>query len=52
MAGWRQALVGLFLAAITIAIGFADTATDRIVLPIEVLGADGTVVNSSRGVPR
>lgn len=51
VAEWRQALVGLFLAAITIAIGFADTATDRIVLPIEVLGADGTVVSRSVTLP-
>ena len=51
LAGWRQALVCLFLAAITIAIGFADTATGRIVLPIEVLGADGTVVSRSVTLP-
>src|SRR6185437_16527190 len=38
-------------AALTIAIGFADTATDRIVLPIEVLGADGTMVNRSITLP-
>ena len=41
-AGWHQLLVGLFLAAITISIGFADTTTERMLLPIEVLGADGT----------
>ena len=41
----------LCLAALTIAIGFADTATDRIVLPIEVLGADGTIVNRSITLP-
>ena len=44
--GWRPALVCLFLAALTIAIGFADTAGDRIVLPIEILDADGTVSRS------
>lgn len=44
VAGRHRLLVGLFLAAIAISIGFADTATDRIVLPIEVLGADGTTV--------
>jgi len=43
--------VCLCLAALTIAIGFADTATDRIVLPIEVLGADGTIVNRSITLP-
>src|SRR5882724_6901766 len=36
---------GLFLAAITISIGFAETAPDRMLLPIEVLGADGTTVS-------
>ncbi len=45
VAGWRQPLVGLFLAAITISIGFAETTTDRILLPIEILGADGTTVS-------
>ena len=34
-----------------ISIGFADTATGRIVLPIEVLGADGTVVSRSVTLP-
>ena len=34
----------LFLAAITISFGFADTTTKQIVLPIEVLGANGTTV--------
>ena len=48
VAGWHQLLVGLFVAAITISIGFADTITDRMLLPIEVLGADGTT--SSRTV--
>jgi hypothetical protein len=33
------------LAAATISIGFADTTTDRMLLPIEVLGADGTTVS-------
>jgi hypothetical protein len=47
VAGWRQLLVGLFLAATAISIGFADTTTDRILLPIEVLGADGTTVSRS-----
>jgi len=37
--------VGLFLAAITISIGFAEIAPDRMLLPIEVLGADGTTVS-------
>jgi hypothetical protein len=42
---WHQWLVGLFLVAITISIGFADTATGPILLPIEVLGPDGAIVN-------
>ena len=38
-------VVYLFLVAIAISIGFADTTTDRILLPIEVLGADGATVS-------
>ena len=45
VAKWHQLLAGLVLACITISTGFADTATDRVLLPIEVLGADGTTVN-------
>jgi hypothetical protein len=45
VAGWRYLLVPLILAAITIAIGFADTTTEQILLPIEVLGANGTTVS-------
>jgi hypothetical protein len=45
MGGWQQSLAGLFLAAITISLGFADTTTDRILLPIEILGANGTTVS-------
>ena len=48
---WQPALVCLLLAAITISIGFADTATDRVLLPIEVLGADGTVVSRNITLP-
>jgi hypothetical protein len=44
MAGW-QLLAGLFLAAALISIGSADTNPDRMLLPIEVLGADGTTVS-------
>jgi len=43
--GWHPWLVGLFLLAITISIGFADTATGPMLLPIEVLGPDGATVN-------
>ena len=42
---WHKRLAGLFLAALAISIGFADTTTDRILLPIEVLGANGTTVS-------
>ncbi|HYL84904.1 MAG TPA: hypothetical protein VE263_11765 [Candidatus Angelobacter sp.] len=38
-------LAGLVLAAITIPIAFAGTTTDRMLLPIEVLGANGTTVS-------
>ena len=44
-AGWNRLLAGLFLSAIMLSIGFADTAADRMLLPIEVLGADGTTVS-------
>ena len=42
--GWHGLLACLLLAPITIPTGFADTATDRMLLPIEILGADGTTV--------
>jgi hypothetical protein len=42
---WHKRLAGLFLAAQVISVGFADTTTDRILLPIEVLGANGTTVS-------
>ena len=45
MAESHKPLVALFVAAITISIGFADGTSDRILLPIEVLGADGTTVS-------
>ena len=38
-------VAGLLLAPATISIGSANTPTDRILLPIEVLGADGTTVS-------
>ena len=46
LAQWHQLLLGLFLATITISIGFADTTTDRILLPIEVLGANTAVTRT------
>jgi hypothetical protein len=45
IARWPDLLAPLFLAAITIPFGFADTTTDRMLLPIEVLSADGTAVS-------
>jgi hypothetical protein len=45
VAGWHWQLACLFLALITIPTGFADTATDRMLLPIEILGADGTTAD-------
>ena len=44
-AGWNGLLVYLFLAAITNSIAFADTTTDRMLLPIEVLAANGAPVS-------
>jgi hypothetical protein len=41
----HRLLLPLFLATATISIGFADTTKDRMLLPIEVLGADGTTVS-------
>ena len=45
----RSRLLLAVLASITTSIGVADTATDRVLLPIEVLGADGITV--TRTVP-
>src|SRR5439155_10416621 len=45
VAEWHQLLACLFLAATTISIGFADTNTERILLPVEVLGANSTTVS-------
>jgi len=48
VAGWPEVLSRLFLAglaATTISIGFAHISSDRILLPIEVLTADGTTVS-------
>src|ERR1700693_5768714 len=42
---WHRSLAGLFLASIAISLGFADSTPDRMLLPIEVLGADGTTVS-------
>ena len=44
VAEWHGLLACLFLASIAIPTGFADTAPDRMLLPIEVLGANGTTV--------
>ncbi|MGH9502440.1 MAG: hypothetical protein ACRD20_06285 [Terriglobales bacterium] len=49
--GAQWLLAGLFLVAITISWGFADTTTDRILLPVEVLGADGTTVSRTVTLP-
>jgi hypothetical protein len=46
--GWLVLPARLFLAvlpAAAISVGLAHTTTDRILLPIEVLGADGTTVS-------
>src|SRR3984893_17235094 len=48
MLEWRALTSGLFLAllaAAAISMGFARSTTDRILLPIEVLGAEGTTVS-------
>src|SRR2546423_2181080 len=38
-------LMAVFLATIFIAMGFGDTTTDRVLLPMEVLSADGAAVS-------
>ena len=45
VAGWHELLAPLLLVAITISIGSADTTTDRILLPVEVVGAGGTTAS-------
>src|SRR6516225_7499209 len=42
---WPELLVRLFLAILTLPTGSVDTTPGRILLPIEVLGADGTTVS-------
>ena len=42
---WPELLVRLFLAILTLQTGSVDTTPGRILLPIEVLGADGTTVS-------
>ena len=44
-AQWHHLLVSLFLAGITISSGLALAVTGRILLPIEVLGANGTTAS-------
>ncbi len=44
--GYVAGRVGLFLA-VAASVGFADTTTSRISLPIEILGADGATVRRS-----
>jgi len=48
--GWHALLVCLFLAAVKTSIGFADTTTDRVLLPIEVLDANGATVSRTVSV--
>jgi hypothetical protein len=45
IAGWSRLLVGLVLAVLTIPSGLTGTGTAPILLPIEVLGNDGTTVS-------
>jgi len=41
---WSELLFRLFLAALTVPAGSAETASDRVLLPIEVFEADGAAV--------
>ncbi len=45
IAGWSGLFVGLVLTALTIPSGLAGTTTAPILLPVEVLGEDGTTVS-------
>ena len=47
MPRWQGLLVGIFLASVTIPFALAGTPTGRLLLPIEVFGADGTVESRS-----
>ncbi len=49
--GSHPLLLALFLAALAISLGSADTDTDRVLLPIEVLGADGATVSRTVTLP-
>ena len=51
MNGAPGTLLVLFLVALAGSIGFADATTDRVLLPIEVLGADGTTVSRTVTLP-
>ena len=42
---WPELLVRIFLAVLTLPTGSVDSAPGRMLLPIEVLGADGTTVS-------
>jgi hypothetical protein len=44
---WHDLLVGLLLPVVAVSIGLADATTERTLLPIEVLGPDGTIVSRS-----
>jgi hypothetical protein len=47
VAGQRELLACVFLFPLMVSAGFAGTTTDRILLPIEILGADGTTASRS-----
>jgi hypothetical protein len=46
-AGWHKRLAPLFLGAVAISSGSADTTTDRVLLPVEVVGTDGTTASKT-----
>jgi hypothetical protein len=43
--GWKKRLAVSFLAAVSISIGSSSAVTNRTVLPVEILGADGTTAS-------
>jgi len=49
-AGWNQLKACLVFGVVAISVGFAETTSDRVVLPIEVLATDGGIVSRTVGL--
>jgi hypothetical protein len=44
-AAWSKWLALLLIGAVAISTGSADTTTDRVLLPVEIVGTDGTTAS-------